>query len=112
MAGLVRRNPGQPEFHQAVREVAETLVPFILTHPEYQDAAILERLTETDRIITFRVTWNDDDAGHCVRIVSALVPAPAQPFRGLPPRLASGAEDGRHGPAVTAGYADSVRRTP
>ena len=53
MAGLVRRNPGQPEFHQAVREVAETLIPFILAHPEYQDAAILERLTEPDRIITF-----------------------------------------------------------
>ena len=63
MAGLARRNPGQPEFHQAVREVAETLVPFILAHPEYQDAAILERLTEPDRIITFRVTWHDD-AGH------------------------------------------------
>ncbi len=60
MAGLVRRNPGQPEFHQAVREVAETLIPFILAHPKYQNAAILERLTEPDRIITFRVTWQDD----------------------------------------------------
>ena len=63
MTGLVRRNPGEPEFHQAVREVAESLVPYVLAHPEYDEAQILERLTEPDRIITFRVTWQDD-AGH------------------------------------------------
>ena len=60
MAGLVRRNPGEPEFHQAVREVAESVLPFVEAHPEYQEACILERLTEPDRIITFRVTWQDD----------------------------------------------------
>ena len=65
MAGLVRRNPGEPEFHQAVREVAESVIPFTLTRPEYEEARILERLTEPDRIITFRVTWQDD-AG-CIR---------------------------------------------
>ena len=65
MTGLVRRNPGEPEFHQAVREVAESVIPFVLAHPEYEEARILERLTEPDRIITFRVTWQDD-AG-CVR---------------------------------------------
>ena len=60
MAGLVRRNPGEPEFHQAVREVAHSLMPFLLANPRYLRARILVRLTEPDRIITFRVTWQDD----------------------------------------------------
>ena len=63
MTGLIRRNPGEPEFHQAVREVAQCVVPFMEAHPEYLEARILERLTEPDRIITFRVTWQDDDGG-------------------------------------------------
>ena len=63
MAGLVRRNPGEPEFHQAVREVAECVIPFVAARPEYEEARILERLTEPDRIITFRVTWQDDAGG-------------------------------------------------
>ena len=63
MNGLRKRNPGEPEFHQAVHEVAESVLPYILEHPEYRDAQILERLTEPDRIIIFRVTW-EDDAGH------------------------------------------------
>ncbi len=62
MEGLRRRNPGEPEFHQAVREVAESVIPFIKQHhPEYERLKILERLTEPDRIITFRVTWQSDD---------------------------------------------------
>ena len=60
MAGCVRRNPGEREFLQAVQEVAESVLPFIAERPEYQEAQILERLTEPDRIITFRVTWQDD----------------------------------------------------
>ncbi|MDP8958778.1 MAG: NADP-specific glutamate dehydrogenase [Actinomycetota bacterium] len=60
MGGLVKRNPGEPEFHQAVQEVAESLMPFILEHPEYKKAQILERMTEPDRIVIFRVTWEDD----------------------------------------------------
>jgi glutamate dehydrogenase (NADP+) len=60
MERLVARNPGQPEFHQAVREVAESLMPFILERPAYQKAKILERLTEPDRVIIFRVAWIDD----------------------------------------------------
>ncbi len=63
MEGLVRRNPGEQEFHQAVREVAETLMPFILDHEKYRQNQILERMTEPDRIVIFRVTW-EDDAGH------------------------------------------------
>ncbi len=60
MRGLVRRNPGEPEFHQAVHEVAETLAPFILANPRYRQGQILERMTEPDRIVIFRVTWEDD----------------------------------------------------
>ena len=63
MQGLTRRNPGEPEFHQAVREVVETLMPVVLANSEYRDARILERLTEPDRVIIFRVCW-EDDAGN------------------------------------------------
>ena len=59
--GLEKRNPGEPEFHQAVREVAETLMPFILENPQYAKAQILERMTEPDRAVIFRVTWEDDE---------------------------------------------------
>ena len=55
MAGLVKRNPGEPEFQQAVLEVAETLIPFTLEHPHYRKAQILERMTEPDRVVIFRV---------------------------------------------------------
>ena len=60
MRGLIRRNPGEPEFHQAVREAAEYLIPFTHERPEYRHARILERLTEPDRAISFRVCWTDD----------------------------------------------------
>ncbi len=63
MNGLRRRNPGETEFHQAVYEVAADIIPFIQDKPEYQEAKILERLTEPDRIIIFRVSWVDDN-GH------------------------------------------------
>ncbi len=60
MVGLEKRNPGEPEFQQAVQEVAETLMPFILDHKEYKEACILERMTEPDRVVFFRVCWEDD----------------------------------------------------
>jgi len=60
MQGLVRRNPFEPEFHQAVFEVASSIVPFIRDQPQYRDAGILDRMTEPDRIIIFRVVWDDD----------------------------------------------------
>lgn len=60
MQGLERRNPGEQEFHQAVQEVAESLMPIILDNEEYQKSQILERMTEPDRVIIFRVTWEDD----------------------------------------------------
>ncbi len=58
--GLKKRNPGQPEFHQAVKEFAETVMPFVRENPRYQKAQILERLTEPDRIVIYRVVWQDD----------------------------------------------------
>lgn len=61
MRGLRKRNPYEEEFVQAVEEVACSVLPFILDHPEYRDAQILERMTEPDRVIAFRVTWEDDD---------------------------------------------------
>lgn len=60
MATLTQRSPGEPEFHQAVREVVETLMPYVLERPEYQKANILERLTEPDRVLSWRVAWEDD----------------------------------------------------
>ncbi len=60
MSGLRKRNPGETEFHQAVEEVTRTLMPFILDNRKYRDAAILERLTEPDRVVIFRVSWQDD----------------------------------------------------
>ncbi len=63
MNGLARRNPNEPEFHQAVHEVAESIIPYINHHQKYIDARILERMTEPDRIIIFRVCWEDDE-GH------------------------------------------------
>ncbi len=63
MNGLARRNPNEPEFHQAVHEVAESVIPYINHHQKYIDARILERMTEPDRIIMFRVCWEDDE-GH------------------------------------------------
>lgn len=61
MGGLEKRNPNELEFHQAVREVAESLMPYILDHQRYRDEQILERMTEPDRVVIFRVTWEDDN---------------------------------------------------
>ena len=63
MDGLKKRTPGETEFHQAVYEVAESVIPFILKNPKYQKAGILERMAEPDRSIIFRVVWEDDE-GH------------------------------------------------
>jgi glutamate dehydrogenase (NADP+) len=60
LAGATRRNRHEPEFLQAVGEVATSVVPYIATRPEYKETRILERLTEADRIISFRVVWEDD----------------------------------------------------
>ena len=66
MQGLIRRNPGEIEFQQAANEVVESVMPFALEHQAYIDARVLERLSEPDRIVMFRVVWEDD--AHNVRI--------------------------------------------
>ena len=55
-----RRNPAEPEFHQAVKEVLDSLEPVLDRHPDYKENRILERLTEPERVIMFRVPWIDD----------------------------------------------------
>jgi glutamate dehydrogenase (NADP+) len=57
---VIRRNPGEVEFHQAVREVAETLVPVLQKYPEYAEQKIIERICEPERQVIFRVPWQDD----------------------------------------------------
>lgn len=60
MEGLHRRNPGQPEFHQAVLEFVGSIAHFLLDNQHYLDHNVMERLTEPDRVISFRVAWQDD----------------------------------------------------
>ena len=60
MTRVINKNPGEKEFHQAVKEVLETLTPVLEKHPEYIKAKILDRLVEPERAITFRVPWQDD----------------------------------------------------
>ncbi|MCY3986996.1 MAG: glutamate dehydrogenase, partial [Gammaproteobacteria bacterium] len=60
MAGVVRRNPGETEFHQAVREVATDIIPFEAENPVFREARIFERLAEPDRVVSFRVCWETD----------------------------------------------------
>ena len=80
MSGLKRRNPGETEFHQAVEEVATYLIPYVAKYPKYHTAQILERMTEPDRIIIFRVCWEDDQGnvrvnrGYRVQFNNAIGP--------------------------------------
>ena len=60
LANVIAKNPGEKEFHQAVKEVLETLTPVLEKHPEYVKAKILDRIVEPERSITFRVPWTDD----------------------------------------------------
>lgn len=60
MQQVKKKNPGETEFHQAVEEVVETLIPFIKENPKYEKHKILERMVEPERVIMFRVPWVDD----------------------------------------------------
>src|SRR6478736_2702994 len=77
---VLRRNPGEAEFHQAVREVFDSLGPVLRKHPRYVEAAVLERVCEPERQIIFRVPWVDDggrvriNRGFRVEFNSALGP--------------------------------------
>jgi glutamate dehydrogenase (NADP+) len=61
---VLKRNPGEVEFHQAVKEVLDCLEPVLQSHPEYLDGRILERLVEPERQILFRVPWQDDQGNY------------------------------------------------
>lgn len=60
MEKVIKRNPNEPEFHQAVKEVLESLEVVVDRHPEYRDAGVLERIVEPERQVVFRVPWVDD----------------------------------------------------
>ena len=66
LAQLEEKHPGQSEFHQAVREVLLSIAPVYNQHPEFERARIIERLVEPDRVLQFRVVWEDDN--HCLQV--------------------------------------------
>lgn len=80
MALTEQRNPGEPEFLQAVLEVAESVIPFIEANPKYKKTKILERMTEPERALSFRVPWMDDkgdiqiNRGYRIQMNSAIGP--------------------------------------
>jgi len=77
---IEKKNPHEPEFLQAVQEVAETVIPFILDEPKYRDTHLLEAMCEPERVIMFRVPWIDDkgkiqiNRGYRVQMNSAIGP--------------------------------------
>ena len=80
MANLIAKNPHEKEFHQAVREVVESLAPFLLKNPVYNKLKILERMSEPERVVMFRVPWLNDrgeveiNKGYRVQMNSAIGP--------------------------------------
>lgn len=78
--GVIRRNPHEYEYHQAVKEILDSLIPALALHPKYREHAVLERLVEPERVITFRVPWMDDNGkvrinrGFRVQFNSAIGP--------------------------------------
>ncbi len=80
MEGVVAQSPGEVEFHQAVREVAESVMPVIQANPAYREARVLERLVVPDTVIMFRVVWTDDNGqvqvnrGYRVRMSNLIGP--------------------------------------
>src|SRR5512136_429150 len=80
MADVKAKNPAEPEFHQAVTEVCESLSPVMDRHPEYRSSKILERMVEPERVVMFRVPWMDDQGevhinrGFRVQMNSAIGP--------------------------------------
>lgn len=80
MEMVVRRNPAQAEFQQAVFEVAQAVIPYVEEHPEYKKAAIMDRMIEAERVLIFRVPWVDDagnfrvNRGYRVQMNSAIGP--------------------------------------
>ena len=77
---VAHQNPGQPEFHQAVSEVMESLWPFIAAHPKYAEHGLLDRLVEPERVVMFRISWVNDhgdvqvNRGYRIQHSSAIGP--------------------------------------
>jgi len=80
LSEMVAKNPGEPEFHQAVKEVVESVGEYVAMYPHYMDLKILERMIEPERVVMFRVPWMDDrgeiqiNRGFRVQMNSALGP--------------------------------------
>jgi len=80
MTGVIRKNPGEFEFHQAVEEVAESIAPFLEENPHYEEANIIERIIIPERVLIFRVPWLDDkgkikvNVGYRIEMNSAIGP--------------------------------------
>ena len=80
MAELIRKNPSESEFHQAVREVVESVAPMIMAYPYLREQKVMERIVEPERVIMFRVPWMDDQGevqinrGFRVQMNSAIGP--------------------------------------
>ena len=80
MAELVRKNPGELEFHQAVKEVLESVAPMVFAYPYLREQKVLERMVEPERVIMFRVPWVDDQGevqvnrGFRIQMNSAIGP--------------------------------------
>jgi len=80
MAKVIEKNPGEKEFHQAVLEVAESVMPLIEATPKYKNSKILERMVEPERVLMFRVPWLDDEGeikinrGYRIEMNSAIGP--------------------------------------
>src|SRR5208337_1991743 len=80
LAQVKAKNPNEPEFHQAVEEVAESLDLVLAKHPEYRAAKVLDRMVEPERVLMFRVPWMDDrgeiqiNRGFRIQLSSAIGP--------------------------------------
>ena len=80
MADLIKKNPGENEFHQAVKEVVESVAPMIMAYPYLREQKVMERIVEPERVIMFRVPWMDDQGevqinrGFRVQMNSAIGP--------------------------------------
>ena len=80
VAEVAKKNPNEPEFLQAVHEVAEAVIPFIENNKKYQDKMLLERMVEPERVVMFRVAWLDDarktrlNKGYRIQMNSAIGP--------------------------------------
>ena len=83
MAEVTAKNPNEPEFLQAVQEVTDSLAPVLERHPKYREGAILERLIEPERVIMFRVPWQDDDGEvHVNRGIRVEMNSAIGPYKG------------------------------